>query len=185
MRSYFQGGFEANATTDYFYTRDHLGSVREVVGSDGTTIASRLSYDLWGKATETGSVLPDFGFTGHQFDRATGLGLTWFRGYDPNLGRWLSKDPIGMLGGINLYGYVANRPVDLIDPEGLHGQQCVADKDDCDSYVSACRMRCQVMLQRDGLKQQACYDCCSASYARCRRGKEWIEPDGSCVSPIR
>ncbi|MBX3203340.1 MAG: RHS repeat protein [Labilithrix sp.] len=53
-RNYFEQGFEQGAD-DNFYTRDHLGSVREVIGSDGTTIASRLSYDPWGKITETGS----------------------------------------------------------------------------------------------------------------------------------
>lgn len=55
VRNYFQQGFE-EGTTDHFYTKDHLGSVREVVASDGTTIASRVSYDPWGKITETGSV---------------------------------------------------------------------------------------------------------------------------------
>jgi hypothetical protein len=54
VRSYFGHGFEESGTTDCFYTRDHLGSVREVVGSDGTTIASRISYDPWGKVSETG-----------------------------------------------------------------------------------------------------------------------------------
>src|SRR5687767_14885139 len=74
VRNYFKQGFEESGTTDYFYTRDHLGSVREVVGSDGTTIASRVSYDPWGKTTETGSgALTDFGFTGHHYDRPTGL----------------------------------------------------------------------------------------------------------------
>lgn len=43
------------AGAPFSYTRDHLGSVREVVTSDGTTIASRLSYDPWGKLTESGS----------------------------------------------------------------------------------------------------------------------------------
>ncbi|HSO37905.1 MAG TPA: RHS repeat-associated core domain-containing protein, partial [Labilithrix sp.] len=134
LRSYFSEGFEQNATDDYFYTRDHLGSVREVVASDGTTIASRVAYDPWGKATESGSgAVSDFAFTGHFLDRPTGLSLTWFRGYDPNLGRWLSKDPLGrradlygpsgdqLLGpGRNLYAYVGNQPEDLSDPLGLH-----------------------------------------------------------------
>lgn len=65
MRNYFKEGFEEGAN-DYFYATDHLGSVREVVASDGTTIASRRLYDPWGKATESGSAaLSDFGFTGH------------------------------------------------------------------------------------------------------------------------
>lgn len=121
VRSYFGNGFEESGATDYFYTRDHLGSVREVIGSDGTTIASRVSYEPWGKATETGSgALSDFAFTGHHFDRPTGLSLTWWRGYDPALGRWLSADPIGLRGGLNLYGYVSNAPIDFTDPDG-HG----------------------------------------------------------------
>ncbi|MBX3203341.1 MAG: hypothetical protein KF894_34775, partial [Labilithrix sp.] len=124
IRSYFKEGFEESGTIDYFYTRDHLGSVREVVGSDGTTIASRVSYDPWGKITETGSgALTDFAFTGHHFDRPTGLGLTWWRGYDPKLGRWLSRDPIGLAGGPNLYAYVGSDPVNAIDPFGLYDQK--------------------------------------------------------------
>src|SRR5262245_9007267 len=51
-----------------------------------------------GEATESGSVLADFGFTGHYFDRATGLGLPWYRGYHAGIGRWLSRDPIGLAG---------------------------------------------------------------------------------------
>lgn len=74
----------------------------------------------WGEITETGSgALTDFAFTGHLFDRPTGLSLTLYRGYDPNLGRWLSKDPIGLRGGLNLYGYVNDDPLNGIDPDGL------------------------------------------------------------------
>jgi RHS repeat-associated protein len=101
--------------TKYFYTRDHLGSVREVAGSDGTTVASRLAYDPWGKVTESGSgALSDFTYTGHYYDRATGLALTWSRGFDPNLGRWLSRDPSGLDGGWNLYGYVESAAEDAL-----------------------------------------------------------------------
>ena len=95
IRSYFGNGFEEAGPTMYLYARDHLGSVREVVGSDGVTVGSRLSFDPRGKVSESGSVLSDFAFTGHHFDRPTGLTLTWYRGYDPGLGRWLSVDPPG------------------------------------------------------------------------------------------
>jgi RHS repeat-associated protein len=121
LRSYFANGFEENGTTDYFYTRDHLGSVREVVASDGITVGSRLSYDPWGKVGETGTVLSDFTYTGHYYDRQSGLSLAWYRGYDPNVGRWLSMDPIGLMGGFNLYGYVENDPARLADPTGEFG----------------------------------------------------------------
>jgi RHS repeat-associated protein len=120
QRSYFGNGFEENATSDYFYTSDHLGSVREVVASNGTTVGSRLSYDLWGNLTESGSVLSDYTYTGHYYDRPTELSLAEYRGYDPSLGRWLSKDPLGLKGGSNLYRYVNNNPINLTDPLGLY-----------------------------------------------------------------
>lgn len=78
-----------------------------------------MSYDPWGKATESGSgAVSDFTYTGHHFDRPSGLALAWWRGFDPDLGRWMSKDPIGLRGGFNLYGYVRNEPVRLTDPTG-------------------------------------------------------------------
>ena len=128
QRNYFEQGFE-EGTADYSYTRDHLGSVREVVGSDGTTVASRTSYDPWGKSTGTGAgALADFGFTGHYFDRPTGLDLTRHRGYDPGLGRWLSRDPIGLRAGTNVYGYVDQNPILFIDSTGLSKSQCEGDE---------------------------------------------------------
>jgi len=47
--------------------------------------------------------------------------LFWARPYDPNLGRWIQRDPIGEKGGLNLYAYVENNPVSLVDPLGLEG----------------------------------------------------------------
>jgi len=100
------------------------------VGSDGTTIASTLSYDPWGKVTETGSgAKSDFTYTGHHFDRATGLNLAQYRGYDPNLGRWISRDPIGLAGGVNVYGYVNNNPLRWRDPNGLTPESVLDNPD--------------------------------------------------------
>ena len=119
LRSYFGGGFEATST-DYFYTRDLHGSIREVVASDGTTIASRVDYGPWGEPTESGSVLSDFTYTGHYVDRPSGLSLAHYRAYDARLGRWLSRDSLGLRGGTNLYGYVNDDPVNFIDPDGRY-----------------------------------------------------------------
>jgi RHS repeat-associated protein len=116
-RRYFDNGF-LQSTTKYFYTRDHLGSVREVVASNGTTVNARLVYDAWGKLTETGTVQSDFTYTGHYLHRPSALNLAQYRGYDAGLGRWLSRDPIGLAGGWNLYGYVDNSPVNYVDPSG-------------------------------------------------------------------
>lgn len=116
-RNYFEQGFE-EGTVDYFYTRDHLGSVREVVASDGSTVASRLSYDPWGNVTEGGTAQPDFGYTGHYVDRPSNLSLAQYRSYSSLFGRWVSRDPMGLAGGLNLYGYGNNYPIGFVDPSG-------------------------------------------------------------------
>jgi RHS repeat-associated protein len=84
------------------------------------TIKARYDYDPWGNRTKlSGSVDADFGFTGHYYHAPSNLHLTPFRAYDSASGRWLSRDPIGEAGSINLYGYVGNRVVTQVDPIGL------------------------------------------------------------------
>jgi RHS repeat-associated protein len=77
-----------------------------------------MSYDAWGKGAETGSVLSDFGYTDHFLDRPTNLDLTWYRPYDAAQGRWLSMNPIGIRGGLNVYGYVGNDVLNRVDASG-------------------------------------------------------------------
>ncbi|MEM5768882.1 MAG: RHS repeat-associated core domain-containing protein [Bacillota bacterium] len=55
---------------------------------------------------------------GYYTDTETGLILCTHRYYDPANGRWLTRDPIGYDGGVNLYGYVGGDPVNQVDPEG-------------------------------------------------------------------
>jgi type VI secretion system secreted protein VgrG len=106
----------------YCYTRDHLGSIREMVDSTGS-IRARYSYDVWGNRSgnliTTNSIAADFGFTGHYYHSQSVLWLSPYRAYDPTIGRWLSRDPIAEDGGLNLYGYVGNNPVNEVDPLGL------------------------------------------------------------------
>jgi RHS repeat-associated protein len=133
-RRYFsQGEQRKNGSSweNYFYSRDHLGSIREVVKSAGgtNTLVARYDYDPYGKrltqyqsSAYTGGC--DFGYTGHVTVPSlvvgqTELVLTHFRAYDPNLGRWLSADPIGEAGGMNLYAYVLGDPINGWDPYGL------------------------------------------------------------------
>ena len=64
-----------------------------------------------------------FGFAGGLHDRDTGLVRFGYRDYDPEVGRWAAKDPIGFAGGdTDVYGYVLNNPVNLIDSNGLWGE---------------------------------------------------------------
>jgi RHS repeat-associated protein len=103
-----------------FYTYDHLGSVRELT-DDNETILARYEYDPYGRRTKlTGAGQADFGYTGH-YQHGSGLILTWYRAYDPELGRWLSRDPLGEYDGTNLYGYINANVINLIDPRGEQG----------------------------------------------------------------
>jgi RHS repeat-associated protein len=115
----FFGQGEQISGTNYFFTFDHLGSIREMTDNSGT-IQARYDYDPYGKRTKVlGSLDADFGFSGYFYHSVSGLCLTLFRAYDSDLGRWLNRDPIGEEGGLNLYGYVGNDPLNWIDPLGL------------------------------------------------------------------
>ena len=110
---------EQIAGTNLYFTVDHLGSIREMTDSIGT-VRARYEYDPYGRRTKvSGDLEADFAFTGHYFHAPSSLHLTLYRAYDADSGRWLSRDPIEEDGGLNLYGYVANTPVNWIDPLGL------------------------------------------------------------------
>jgi RHS repeat-associated protein len=108
---------------DYFYTKDHLGSVREVTDDQGT-LQARYDYDPYGRVTQTaGTFESDFLFTGHFHHAKSGLHLAPYRAYDADFGRWLSRDPLGwaelLPEGPNVYGYVGGNPINHVDPLGL------------------------------------------------------------------
>jgi RHS repeat-associated protein len=107
-KRYFGQGEEVGGSS-YYYFRDHLGSVRELV--DGTRATrARYDYDPYGRKTKlSGDLAADYGFTGIFDHAASGLALTLYRGYDASIGRWLSRDPNGMASGVNLFAYVMNR----------------------------------------------------------------------------
>ena len=102
------------------YITDHLGSVRGWQRlSDGAR--GEADYSAYGTRTITSNAtgVPVRSFTGHYQHEASGLLLAPYRAFDPDLGRWLSEDPIAEAGGLNLYGYVGNGPVGGVDPLGL------------------------------------------------------------------
>jgi RHS repeat-associated protein len=121
QRNYSQGQYVG--TTAYFYTRDHLGSIREMFTGGGTVVA-RYDYDPYGRSTTVLGTSPtDFNFTGLYRHSKSNLDLAVYRAYDPDLGRWLSRDPLQkaeIRQGPNLYAYVGNGPMNGTDQSGLY-----------------------------------------------------------------
>ncbi|EOU9535191.1 RHS repeat-associated core domain-containing protein [Cronobacter dublinensis] len=109
----------------YWYHNDVSGMPRELTGAGGE-IAWRAEYRVWANtlrvehiATRTGEpVYQPLRYQGQYFDAGTGLHYNRFRYYDPDAGRFISQDPPGFAGGINLYQYAAN-PLVWVDPLGL------------------------------------------------------------------
>ncbi|CAI3802040.1 hypothetical protein GLGCALEP_02888 [Pseudomonas sp. MM221] len=107
-----------------WYQCDHLGTPMELTGEDGE-IAWRGTYKAWGLAEETRSdkakwadIRNPLRFQGQYWDVETRLHYNRYRYYDPQVGRFVGKDPIGYAGGLNLYIY-ADSPINWLDPLGL------------------------------------------------------------------
>ncbi len=119
-QSYFtEGEFKVGAANPaLFYGIDQVGSVRRVFQS--ATAAPAYDYDPWGVVLQTAQSLTDYGFAGLFSHRESGLGLTWFRVYNSNLGRWVSRDPLGEGTNqtLNLYAYAENSPLVYTDASG-------------------------------------------------------------------
>ena len=138
---------EGGTTTTYRIVGDHLGSLRAVVRSDGTVMQT-MQHDEWGKVLTdwtNGFERVPFGFAGGLYDTETGLVRFGARDYDPETGRWLSKDLARFRGGTNFYEYAAGNPVSIIDPDG-HGPALFWD--------------CVNFLKNNGIKLEAAIAIC-------------------------
>jgi len=122
-----------------YYHTDHIGTPRELTSEDGEVLWSVL-YQAWGNTLhetwlperiakavplrkreeqiKTQHLTQHLRFQGQYFDEETGLHYNRFRYYDPDCGRFVSQDPIGLLGSVNFYHYAPN-PVVWVDPWGL------------------------------------------------------------------
>ena len=147
----------------FYYTRDHLGSIRELTDGSGN-VRARYAYDPFGRRTKvSGDVDADFGFAGMFWSAETGLSLTPARPYSADLGRWLTRDPLDnaeMEQGPNLYAYVGSNPVNLVDPSGLQSTECCqALKNRLQDIKERVKTRCeQLKREADEYCQHALAD---------------------------
>ena len=110
--------YETNPGT-YYFINDHLGTPQQLVTATGTMVW-QAAYLPFGQAQiKVQTVQNNLRFPGQYYDAETGLHYNWNRFYDPETGRYISADPIGLAGGMNLYAYVQGDPVNLVDPMGL------------------------------------------------------------------
>jgi RHS repeat-associated protein len=107
-----------NAAGATSYLHDGLGSTSALTDGSGAVTAS-FAYEPYGATKRTGTDDTSFRFTGREDDGATKLYYYRARYYSPQLGRFISQDPIGLAGGANGYEYAGGNPVSFSDPLGL------------------------------------------------------------------
>ena len=120
------GGLMArtDGTGTTFYHTDGSGNVTMLVNSAGAMQAKYL-YDPYGNTLGMWGTLAvgnTYRFSSKEIEPKSGIYYYGYRYYEPNLQRWLNRDPIGENGGLNLYAYVGNNPINYYDPLGLEWQ---------------------------------------------------------------
>lgn len=111
----------------YRIITDHLGSPRLVIDTTTGVIVQRMDFDAWGNVQQdTNPGFHPFGFAGGLYDRETGFVRFGERDYNPIIGRWTTKDPIGFAGdALDLYSYVGGDPISYSDPYGLEEESWI------------------------------------------------------------
>jgi RHS repeat-associated protein len=128
-----------------YRTFDAVGNTVYSIKSDGTSPRKSL-YSPYGNAPLGGE---NFGFS-TKYITSNGFSYFGYRFYSSGLGRWLNRDPIEERGGMNLYGYVNNQPVNSIDPLGL----CICGPDIDSAYMASLariNIRIKNMNEKPGL----------------------------------
>ncbi|WP_395589453.1 RHS repeat domain-containing protein, partial [Pseudomonas sp. TR47] len=110
---------EGEAHKVYYFHTDQIGTPLELSNSEGE-IVWQATYRSWGAIEElkVHDIEQNLRFQGQYFDSETGLHYNTLRYYDPEVGRFVTQDPIGLDGGMNFYQY-APSPVMWVDPWGL------------------------------------------------------------------
>ena len=137
----------------YHYHNDHLGTPNELTNQQGEVVWL-ADYEAWGNTAKvvwrkekleqlqvSADELQPIRFQGQSFDTETGLHYNRFRYFDPDLGMFTSRDPIGLDGGNNVFAYAPN-PTGWIDPFGLaKSKNKNPNNCDCDNAEDYTRVR--------------------------------------------
>ncbi len=111
-----------DGTDTYLYCYDANGNVGQMVDADNGSLVANYQYDPFGKTIFSSGVMKEanpFRFSTKYADAETGFYYYGYRYYSSELGRWLSRDPLGEEGGVNLYLSCTNNLICFIDPFGL------------------------------------------------------------------
>ncbi|MEW5510233.1 RHS repeat domain-containing protein, partial [Pseudomonas antarctica] len=113
-------GYGAQDTQPFHYQLDHLGTPQELTAPDGEIVWS-AHYRAYGQISrlDINKIDNPLRFQGQYFDPESGLHYNRHRYYNPDIGRYLTPDPVKLAGGINAYQYVPN-PTGWVDPLGLN-----------------------------------------------------------------
>lgn len=114
---YNEQGAVATSTPFYIHS-DHLNTPRIATDSNQHTLWQWTS-EAYGTGEASGSLTLNLRFPGQYYDAESGLYYNYFRDYDPETGRYVQSDSIGLEGGLNTYGYVLGNPLSYTDPYGL------------------------------------------------------------------
>lgn len=112
-----QGGIASSSA--FYLHADHLNTPRLATSQTGNEIW-RWKSDAFGVGAAVGTTTINLRFPGQYYDSESGLHYNYFRDYDPQTGRYVESDPIGLNGGLNTYGYVKGNPLTYSDPHGLN-----------------------------------------------------------------
>lgn len=117
------------AARDYYhYLTDDIGTPEKLLSADGA-VACEIRRSAWGRyeVSPGGVATTPLCFSGQYHDEETGLFYNRNRYYDPEVGRYISADPVGLISGFNAFAYAENQPTRFVDPLGLMAHVKVTD----------------------------------------------------------
>lgn len=165
---------DTSTSETFYYHQDRLGSVVALTDAIGDVI-QEYEYEAFGNIVgQGGGGANPIAFTGRDMDSESGLYYYRARYYDSTVGRFMSEDPIGIDGGINLYTYVENNPINVTDPSGLSaaGQgQCSQCLNICDiaycSHLNGCVDDCNKIPWWLYPARKICISACGITFGQC------------------